>query len=98
MTVNFRIRPEARSELEQAALWYEDQRSGLGRLFNDELFDLLRQIVAAPRQFPVVMQETRRALLRRFPYSVYFTTDSDGVVIVAVLHQRRNPAVWRRRT
>jgi plasmid stabilization system protein ParE len=39
----------------------------------------------------------RRALLQRFPYAVYFILDDQIIVILAILHQRRDPAVWKRR-
>jgi plasmid stabilization system protein ParE len=39
----------------------------------------------------------RRALLRRFPYAVYFAVDGDVVVVIAVLHASRDPAEWQRR-
>jgi plasmid stabilization system protein ParE len=39
----------------------------------------------------------RRALLRRFPYAVYFAVERDVVVILAVLHVSRDPAEWQRR-
>jgi len=40
----------------------------------------------------------RRALLRRFPYVVYFAIEADIVVVVAVLPASRDPAEWQRRT
>ena len=39
----------------------------------------------------------RRALLHTFPYAVYFRTSDEAVVVLAVLHLRRNPKVWRGR-
>jgi plasmid stabilization system protein ParE len=50
-----------------------------------------------PLQFPVVWRELRRALLHTFPYAVYFREDKGGVTVLAVLHQRRDPKIWRGR-
>ena len=37
MIYKVRIRPEAEKDLEEAAIWYESQREGLGDLFLDEV-------------------------------------------------------------
>jgi plasmid stabilization system protein ParE len=39
----------------------------------------------------------RRALLHTFPYAVYFHLSEETVLVLAVLHLRRNPKVWRGR-
>ena len=49
-------------------------------------------------QFPTVSGDVRRALLHTFPYAVYFRPSDETVVVLAVLHLRRNPKVWRGRT
>jgi plasmid stabilization system protein ParE len=97
MTAPFLIRPEAQADIEQAAFWYEDQRPGLGEIFTGELFELIHRIAKSPLQFPSVGASTRRGLLHRFPYAVYFLVETGQTVIVAVLHQRRDPAVWKHR-
>jgi plasmid stabilization system protein ParE len=97
MTARFLIRPEAQVEIEEAGLWYEDQRAGLGELFAAELFELISRIAESPLQFPSIGPLVRRGLLPKFPYAVYFLVENAETVIIAVLHQRRDPAVWRRR-
>ena len=37
MTLELRLRPEAELDLAEAALWYEEQGSGLGHQFLDEV-------------------------------------------------------------
>ncbi|HEX4498823.1 MAG TPA: type II toxin-antitoxin system RelE/ParE family toxin [Thermoanaerobaculia bacterium] len=91
------IRPEAQADIEEAAFWYEDQRLGLGERFTGELFELIRRISEAPLQFPSIGDAVRRGLLHKFPYAVYFLVEDDQAVIIAVLHQRRDPAVWKSR-
>ena len=97
MAARFLIRPEARADIEESAFWYEDQRQGLGELFTTELFDLIHRIAEFPLQFPSVGSTVRRGLLHKFPYAVYFLLEEKAAVIVAVLHQRRDPAVWKGR-
>ncbi len=97
MSTRLLFRPEARLDIEDAALWYEDQRSNLGRRLADEITSLLDRIRKTPLQFPAVGEGVRRALLHRFPYAVYFLLEDNAVTVLAVLHQRRDPQFWKRR-
>lgn len=96
MSPRLLLRPEARLDIEEAAFWYEDQRVGLGDRLTAELGDLLIRIEKSPLQFPLVDHGVRRGLLHRFPYAVYFVLE-EAVIVLAVLHQRRNPEVWKQR-
>jgi plasmid stabilization system protein ParE len=80
-----------------AAFWYENQLTGLGIRFLDELDEVFRHIENNPRQFPTLEREARRALLRHFPYGVYFAEGADEVVVLAVLHLHREPDMWKSR-
>ena len=54
---------------------------------------------AAPRQFPVVYQNVRTALLRRFPYALMFVIEADDTLtVIACFHGSRDPARWQERT
>ena len=87
-------RLQAALDVEEAASWYESRRPGLGLRFLDELDYVLKRVTAAPFQFPVIHSGVRRALLNRFPYSVYFLACDDEVEVLAVLHQHRHPDTW----
>ena len=91
------IRPEAQGDLLEAAEWYESHQPGLGERFIDALGKLIERITAFPLQFPELDEGVRRALLHRFPYAVYFVMANDGIVVIAVLHQRRHPDTWKER-
>lgn len=97
MTRRLVLRQEARSDLASAASWYEDQRPGLGSDLVAEARQLFQLIAAHPAQFQAVAQDVRRAQLNRFPYAVYFGVDTDEVLILAVVHKRRHPDIWRQR-
>lgn len=92
------VRPLAEADIQEASDWYEEQERGLGGRFLDELGETLASVRRAPLQFPITWRTLHRALLRRFPYAVYFVQRAEGrVVILAVLHQRRAPGVWKSR-
>src|ERR1019366_1795638 len=85
------VPPEARDDIESAALWYEQQREGVGAQFLAELDVLLDRIREHPLQFPFVEEPVRRGLLHRFPYAVYFVEEPDRTAVLAILHQHRSP-------
>lgn len=97
MTLPVVFRLQARREFDEAGDWYEQERPGLGLEFLAEIERLLARIAEAPNQFPVIHRDVRKAVARRFPYSVYFRERDQMIVILAVFHSARNPAVWKQR-
>ena len=92
------VRPEARLDIREAALWYDQQRSGLGDRFIEDLDAVFERILDNPLQFPEIDPPVRCALPGRFPYKVYFRLDQTSARILAVMHQSRHPDTWRSRT
>ena|SRR5437016_2865673 len=91
------VQPQSDLDIQAAAVWYEDQQSGLGTRFLDELDLVFQRIAESPLQFPRLEGDVRRALLRRFPYGVYFLAESEEVKVLAVLHLHRQPDMWKSR-
>ena len=87
----------AEADLATAYDWYEAQSPGLGAEFLRAVDATFAATQRTPALFPTVRGRTRRALLRRFPYGVFFTAADDGVVVLAVVHSRRHPRVWQSR-
>jgi plasmid stabilization system protein ParE len=92
------IRPEAQRDIIEAAAWYEGREHGVGMRFKNEVRSTLRRISENALIFPALDSRVRRALLRSFPYSVYFAVEANSVVILAVLHQHRHPDTWKTRS
>lgn len=97
MTPRLFVRKAARADMTAAFAWYEDRRAGLGHEFLDAASVILARIEAQPQQFPVAFDDIRMALLRRFPYVVYFVVLPQHTSVLAIVHGRRNPRVWKRR-
>lgn len=97
MTPRLLLEPEAEADLAQAFGWYEAQRHGLGSEFLAEVARVFEAIEEAPERFPVLQRRTRRALLRRFPYAIFFVSESDRIAVTACLHARRDPRRWQTR-
>ena len=98
MTLEVRLRPEAEQDLADAAAWYEEQRQGLGHEFLDEVLTMLSSIAETPMMYPNVHRNTRRAVIHRFPFGVYFRVENATIVVVALMHGSRNPRHWKNRT
>jgi len=77
-----------------AARYYELQAPGLGQDFLDKVELALQDLVNSSERWPIVQDDIRRRLIRRFPYSLLYRIDPDEVVILAVMHQRRHPSYW----
>lgn len=92
----------AEEELTQAALWYEDQREGLGVEFLDEYERCMKELTVAPNRFPLletlpVDRPIHRCRLARFPYAIVFEVMPDEVIVFAVAHLHRDPDLLIRR-
>ena len=88
------IRPEAESEISEAFRWYEDKNEGLGSEFMRALDASLSHIQRNPMAYAVIHKQMRRALLRRFPYSVIYLIEGGKIVVLACFHASRDPKQW----
>lgn len=94
------LRPEAITDLDDAAAWYEEKSAGLGR-------DLVRQISAAISRLgltPLTPRLRHRSAgvrwiyPKRFPYRIVYPVEAETVVIFAILHAARSDVAWRERS
>ena len=59
--------------------------------------EVLERIGRTPEMYTMDYQEVRRALTRRFPYAVYYRMAGNKVVVLGILHTRRDPHEWQSR-
>ena len=91
-----RIIPEAEHDLEIGADFYEAQREGLGRYFNDCLMSDIESL----RLYAGVHQRQyglHRCMSKRFPFSIFYDVTDDTIDIYAVLDCRQDPAAIQTR-
>jgi hypothetical protein len=86
------FRQAARREVIDAARTDEQQRRGMGSLFLDEVARIEAHLSDAPGLYQVVIEGVRRAVLRRFPFGVYYLEEKQRIVVLAGLDLRRDPA------
>ena len=90
------LRPQAIEDLRSAKRYYDDQRPGLGNELRDALDIVFERLRAFPRgAAPVAgLPGVRRALVRRFPYAVFYVRTDTAIVVLRVLHNARDPDEW----
>lgn len=92
------IEPEAEADMGEAFAWYENQRRGLGHEFLLAIEASFAAIRRRPESFKSIRRDVRRAIMRRFPYGIFFVVEERTINVLAVLHAKRNPTVTKRRT
>ena len=97
MTRRVVFRPQAEDDALEIRQWYEARREGLGAEFGLAVDALVARVMANPLAFQRAHGETRRAVLARFPYAIYFRVVGEEIVVLA-LHGRQHPSHWRARS
>jgi plasmid stabilization system protein ParE len=72
------FRPQAEDDALEIRQWYEARREGLGAEFGLAVDALVARVMANPLAFQRAHGETRRAVLARFPYAIYFRVVGEG--------------------
>src|SRR5947208_3146551 len=89
--MRIRFEPEAEAELAEARTWYGLQRPGLDSALMLRIDETLQLICEAPELYPIAYQDFRRAVVRQFPFAIFYQTIADEIVVFAVYHSRRDP-------
>ena len=97
MTREILFSREARADIAEALRGFNDISPALSARFEAELERVYTNVVDYPQMYPVVYKNFRRALLRRFPYSVFYIAETFFILIVGVVHQARDESTWKRR-
>lgn len=97
MTYTTIIRPEAEQDVQKAFLWYEKNRLALGCDFLLQVDAGLQFIQRNPEVHPAEYKEVRTHILKRFPYKMIYRIETGNIIILAVLHGKRGPAVMKKR-
>ncbi len=89
--MRLRYTDRAANDLELAVSWYERQRRGLGFDFLDCVESALQCIIEHPEMYQVRYSIFRSCVIRRFPFSIFYTIESDEIVVHSVFDSRQNP-------
>jgi len=76
--VTIRLAAEAEADLTDAYAWYRDRGQSVASDFLTSLESVLETLEHHPESFPEVHNRVRRALMRRFPYAVFYVLGVGG--------------------
>lgn len=94
LILRLEIDPRAEIEMADAAAAYQATRPGYGRLFLADLDYTMTLLSGAPLLYQRIDGPIRRAVLRRFPYNLYYyiPDSSDMPRVFACRPDRADPA------
>lgn len=91
------VRPLAELDLDIAVKWYVLESEKLGERFLFEFRNAILAVSKTPYSFQKKYKSIRAFALKRFPYNIYYFLDKNTLFVIAVLHQKRNPKLWKKR-
>jgi len=98
--MNYRllVSQEARLDIFDAFLWYENQRDNLGFEFEISLDRSFQNIVKNPLAFQNHYDEVRICFIDRFPYGIHYVIDDGQIIrVFGVFHTSLDPNKWKGR-
>jgi plasmid stabilization system protein ParE len=97
MTYTLLVKSDAEQDVADAADYYDQRQTGLGDQFLAAVRDTLATLKSNPFVSAKVYREVRQTSVPRFPFVVSYFIAGDRIVVIAVLHGRRDPRGWKSR-
>ena len=95
--MNLLYHREALKEIDEAFLWFENERLDLGQRFISEIETTILRIQHFPEINRIIIKDIRRALMSSFPYGIMYSVIDDTIEIYAIAHLHRMPFYWVKR-
>jgi plasmid stabilization system protein ParE len=99
MTRPIRWTTKAATQLQEAAIYLEGERPGIGLPFVDQVDAILQIASEYPEVFPRVPEvpgnEVRRGLVRRYGYRIIYEIRPEDILVLSVWHGARESEGWR---
>lgn len=95
--MNVRFISPATHELDEAVKYYDHQLPGLGFRFFQEVASTVERIRFMPEAWTKIGEQTRRCILKGFPYALLFIIETSEIIITAVAHLHRDPEHYKDR-
>lgn len=84
----------ARQEFLAEITYYNEAQAGLGARFASAVEEAAARALAFPKAGSPSAANTRRVMLKSFPFSMIYRIETDGIVIFAVANHARQPNYW----
>jgi plasmid stabilization system protein ParE len=89
--------PAAEADYRAALAWYRARSPQATARFEAAVADAVQRIADNSDLYGLIDDRHRQCVLRRFPYSLVYRVESEGVLVVAVAHSRRSSSYWQGR-
>jgi len=89
--MKLRYTGRAKDDVELAFVWYERQRRGLGFEFLDCVENSVKSITENPEMYKLTYSSFRSCVIRRFPFSVFYTIENTEIIVHSVFDNRQDP-------
>jgi plasmid stabilization system protein ParE len=91
LSFSVHVRRAAELDVAEAQVWYEAQRIGLGGEFHSEVSQVIDRLEETPLIYQIVHRDVRRAVIRRFPYLIWYRVLGELVTVLACTHAKQDP-------
>lgn len=88
----------ARQEFLAEVAYYNEVQPGLGLRYTTAVEETAARALAFPLSGSPSVSNTRRVLIKGFPFLLFYRPEDDGIVIFAISHHARRPGYWISRT
>ncbi|HLG38930.1 MAG TPA: type II toxin-antitoxin system RelE/ParE family toxin [Chitinophagaceae bacterium] len=97
MIYSLKILTEASSDIKDITFFYQRISPLLAIRFISQVYDGFARITANPDAWFNLTKRVRRYRLSDFPYLILFFRESNDIIVFTVMHERRNPKLWKQR-
>ncbi len=87
----------AKNEFFAVRDYYDDLVYGLGKTFIFEIERHLEIIKSNPLAYPVIRKNIRKAVIKKFPYSILYRVEKGKIFVLAIANHKRKPYYWKNR-
>lgn len=88
---------EAAREFLAAIDWYVLRSQAVASRFVVQVTNAVQLIAESPQRWPIYFHDTRKFVVRRFPFLVIYRERADIIQVLAVAHAHRRPGYWKTR-
>lgn len=87
----YKFSEKAQRDVEKASAWYDKKQWELGLRFTEYLERSIKKIRRNPEQSMFISNLVQRAILKKFPYQIFFTKQENTTIILRVRHTKQKP-------
>ena len=80
------IKWAASKDIVSAAEYYEEKNAGLGESFFETVDNVCESLLHSPHIGVPFETKFRKLIMNRFPYIIYYSVETEYIVILGVLH------------